>query len=104
VPSREDVADVVAAHIERVHERFASKLTRMRGTAKVVPQLAGLSGILQVDGCATYEMRLPGTMAVQSSSPSVSRMARCQFVKVYKSTKSPFAIKAENRGRSASQR
>src|ERR1700756_5049234 len=86
-----------------------------RGTDKIAPQLAGFAGILQVDGYAAYkalardhggEIRLGFCLA----------HARRNFVKVYKQTKSPFAleviedlqavyaIEAEIRGKSAEER
>ena len=61
-----------------------------RGTDKIAPQLAGFSGILQVDGYAAYK-------ALARDHDGAIRLAFClaharrKFVQVYKSTKSPFA-------------
>ena len=89
--------------------------TNGRGTDKIAPQLAGFSGILQVDGYAAYK-------ALARDHDGAIRLAFClaharrKFVAVYKSTKSPFAyevmerlqavyaIEAEIRGTSAEQR
>jgi transposase len=86
-----------------------------RGTDKIAPQLAGFSGILQVDGYGAYK-------ALARDHGGAIQLAFClaharrKFVKVYKSTNSPFArevieriaaiyaIEAEIRGRSAQQR
>jgi transposase len=86
-----------------------------RGTAKIAPQLAGFSGVLQVDGYAAYK-------ALARDHGGAIQLAFClahsrrRFVKVYKSTNSPFAravidrigaiyaIEAEIRGTSDRQR
>src|SRR6201997_779807 len=86
-----------------------------RGTDKIAGQLTGFSGILQVDGYGAYK-------ALARDHGGAIQLAFClaharrKFVKVYKSTNSPFArevieriaaiyaIEAEIRGRSAQQR
>lgn len=86
-----------------------------RGADKIAPQLAGFSGILQVDGYAAYK-------ALARNHGGEIRLAFClaharrKFVEVYKSIKSPFAleviedlqavyaIEAEIRGKSAEER
>jgi transposase len=86
-----------------------------RGTAKVAPQLAGFSGIPQVDGYAAYKA-LARDHGGSIQLAFCLALARRRFVKVYKSTNSPFArevieriagiyaIEAEIRGRSAPER
>jgi transposase len=73
-----------------------------RGTAKVAPQLAGFSGIPQVDGYAAYKA-LARDHGGSIQLAFCLALARRRFVKVYKSTNSPFA-EAEIRGRSAPER
>jgi transposase len=86
-----------------------------RGTDKIAPQLAGFSGILQVDGYAAYKALVRGHDGAIQLAFCLAH-ARRKFVEVYKSTKSPFAyevmerlqavyaIEAEIRGRSAERR
>jgi transposase len=86
-----------------------------RGTDKIAPQLAGYSGILQVDGYAAYKALVrdhDGTIQLAFCWAH----ARRKFFDVYKSLKSPFAyevierlqivyaIEAEIRGTSAEHR
>jgi hypothetical protein len=86
-----------------------------RGADKIAEQLAGFSGILQVDGYAAYK-------ALARDHGGAIHLAFClaharrKFVDVYKTTQSPFAhevierlqavyaIEAEIRGLSAEQR
>jgi hypothetical protein len=86
-----------------------------RGTDKIAGQLAGFSGILQVDGYAAYK-------ALAHGHGNAIQLAFClahaqgKFVDVYKTTQSPFAhevierlqavyaIETEIRGLSAEQR
>jgi hypothetical protein len=86
-----------------------------RGTDKIAGQLAGFSGILQVDGYAAYK-------ALARDHGDGIQLAFClaharrKFVDVYKTTQSPFAhevierlqavyaIEAEIRGSSAEER
>jgi transposase len=86
-----------------------------RGTDKIAPQLAGFSGILQVDGYAAYKALARGHGGAIRLAFCLAH-ARRKFVEVYKSTKSPFAlevierlqavyaIEAEIRGKSAEER
>jgi transposase len=86
-----------------------------RGTEKIAPQLAGFSGILQVDGYAVYKELARGHAGEILLAFCLAHSRR-KFVKVYKSTNSPFArevierigaiysIEAEIRGTSAQQR
>jgi len=86
-----------------------------RGTDKLAPQLAGFSGILQVDGYPAYkELARDQGGAIQLAFCLAH--ARRKFVEVYQSLKSPFAlevierlqavyaIEAEIRGQSAGER
>ena len=86
-----------------------------RGTKKIAAQLAGFSGILQVDGYAAYKALARGHLGGIRLAFCLAH-ARRKFVKVYKTTNSPFAcevieriggiyaIEAEIRGKSAQQR
>jgi transposase len=86
-----------------------------RGTAKIAPQLVSFSGILQVDGYSAYQA-LARDHGGSIQLAFCLAHARRKFVKVYKSTNSPFArevierigaiyaIEAEIRGTSAQQR
>jgi transposase len=86
-----------------------------RGTDKIAPQLAGFSGILQVDGYPAYKA-LARDHGGEIQLAFCLAHARRKFVDVYKSTKSPFAlqliedlqavyaIEAEVRGKSAEER
>jgi transposase len=86
-----------------------------RGTEEIAGQLAGFSGILQVDGYAVYK-------ALARDQGGAIKLAFClaharrKFVEVYKTTRSPFArevierlqdvyaVEAEIRGSSAEER
>jgi transposase len=86
-----------------------------RGTEEIAGQLAGFSGILQVDGYAAYKA-LARDHGVTIQLAFCLAHARRKFVEVYKETQSPFAyevierlqavyaIEAEIRGSSAEQR
>ena len=86
-----------------------------RGADKVAGQLAGFSGILQVDGYAAYKALARGHGDAIQLAFCLAH-ARRKFVEVYKTTQSPFAhevierlqavyaIEAEIRGLSASLR
>jgi transposase len=84
-----------------------------RGTAEIASQLAGFSGILQVDGYAAYKALARSRPAGTIQLAFCLAHARRKFVEVYKATQSPFAreviervaaiyaIEAEVRGTSA---
>jgi transposase len=86
-----------------------------RGTDAIAGQLAGFSGILQVDGYAAYKALARGHVGTIQLAFCLAH-ARRKFVEVYKTTSSPFAhevierlraiyaIEAEIRGSSAEQR
>src|ERR1700726_3373986 len=86
-----------------------------RGADKIVGQLTGFSGILQVDGYAAYKALARGHGGAIQLAFCLAH-ARRKFVEVYKETQSPFAhevierlqavyaIEAEIRGSSAEQR
>lgn len=88
-----------------------------RGKKEIEAQLAGFAGVLQVDGYAAYS-----SLAGDAAKSSAIRLAYClvharrNFVKVHKTTNSPFArevieriagiyeIEARIRGRDAEER
>lgn len=88
-----------------------------RGRKEIATQLAGFAGVLQVDGYAAY-----ASLAGDAATPGRIRLAYClvharrNFVKVHKTTNSPFArevierigavyeIEARIRGRDAEER
>ena len=86
-----------------------------RGTDAIAGQLAGFSGILQVDGYAAYKALARGHGGTIQLAFCLAH-ARRKFVEVYKTTSSPFAhevierlqaiyaIEAEIRGGGAEQR
>jgi hypothetical protein len=86
-----------------------------RGTDAIAGQLAGFSGILQVDGYAAYKALARGHGGAIQLAFCLAH-ARRKFVEVYKTTQSPFAhevierlqavyaIETEIRGSSAEQR
>ena len=67
-----------------------------RGTDKIAPQLAGFSGILQVDGYAAYKALARDHNGAILLAFCLAH-ARRKFVQVYKSTMSPFAYEVMQR-------